>query len=832
MIKQLLGGKAILYIVFFCILILFKTRIEILFNSILVVPILQYCKFSPFNDAVIFCCLALVFSYFIKLFLSNYIVSRKFLLLLVIISCIYLYYRFVNPIWNYTPFYFFRKAYYSDVLFFIIPALYFLLVLRNYYSRNISKSNSLNSFDSFNTDTPLKTDEIDLLKRRPLAAQLARRIKATYSEEALAIGITGSWGTGKTSFMKMIKEKFDENETILIDFDPWKSSDSNLIIIDFFETLEDKLSIYSAKVSAKIHSYTNAFIQVDDNIFTKIVKGFVHLFVEETSLGKKYQELNKSIKEIKKQIIIFIDDVDRLDKNEVKEVLKLIRNTANFSNTVFIVAYDKNYITASIKEINESNVEYFLEKIFQLEVSLPYYDKYVITKSIFEKLKEKIDSKYHQHIDEIIFKREISNSINISNYFFNIRDVIRFSNSFSLVFNLKEVAGEIDITDSFYIELLKLKFPSIFDLLKYKKLDFIDLNKNTSTPFYVLKSKNNDILIHTYIKQNSSSLNVSPANFDLVFHLLNLLFPTEYFRVHNRLSIVQPSDYHKYFTNHLLENELSENEFLEFSQAPLTELITQIDKWIDEGKRYNLLIRFREVRNFNSKEEFEKIIRAIFYFANKIDIKGSHYQPRYDNEDLYNKLYDDEDKRLIINKFYNKDEQAYKGFLIAIFNTAKTPAIFESDFIRFVRAKPYRSLIISDNELEEILVKYFDDCINTINSFSADLFWDFYHATYIKVDGQKIINQKVKDLIKQFAKEDQHGFLQITIDQNFRGDTKYYRISEFVLDIFQDYAVFESFIQTFATATYLVEYLDFYIKNKAYNYEYMEYKFQYYKFRK
>jgi len=831
MIKQLLGGKAILYILFFCILILFKTKIEILFNSILVVPILQYCKFSPFNDAIIFCCLALVLSYFIKLFLNNYIVSSKFLLLLVIISCIYLYYRFINPIWNYTPFYFFRKAYYSDVLFFIIPALYFLLVLRNYYLRNISKSNNLSFSDSFNTDTPLKTNEIDLLKRRPLAAQLVKRIRATYSEEAFAIGITGSWGTGKTSFMKMIRENFNEDETILIDFDPWKSSSPNLIIIDFFETLEDKLSIYSSKVSAKIHSYTNAFIQVDDNIFTKLVKGIVHLFVEESSLGKKYQELNISIKEIKKQIIIFIDDVDRLDKNEVKEVLKLIRNTANFSNTVFIVAYDKNYIIASIKEINESNVEYFLEKIFQLEVPLPYYNKYAITKNIFEKLKEKIDSKYHQYINEIIFKRTFSNRIDISNYFFNIRDIIRFSNSFSLVFNLKEVAGEVDIKDYFHIELLKLKFPSIFDLLKYRKEDFIDLNKNTSTPFYVLKYKNNDILIHTYIKDNSTSLNVSSANFNLIFHLLDLLFPGKNFTVHNRLSIVHPGDYHKYFTNHLLENELSENEYLEFSQAPLAEFITQIDKWIDEGKRFNLLIRFREVRTFNSKEEFEKIIKAIFYFANKIDIKDQHYQARYDNEDLYNKLYDDEDKKLIINKFYNGDEQVYKKFLIAIFSNAKAPAIFECGFIAFIRAKPYRELVISDKDLEEIAIKYFEDYINTINFFSDDYFWEFYHATYKEVDGRKIINQKVKNLIIQLAKEkDQHGFLEATIDQYFRQNNV--RIRGFVLDIFQDYSAFESFIETFTSDALLDEYIKFYQKSKEANYNYIEFEFKLLQLRK
>ncbi len=106
----------------------------------------------------------------------------------------------------------------------------------------------------------------------------------------------------------------------------------------------------------------------------------------------------------------------------------------------------------------------------------------------------------------------------------------------------------------------------------------------------------------------------------------------------------------------------------------------------------------------------------------------------------------------------------------------------------------------------------------------------FFHNTYKKVDGKKIINKRVKSIVLNLAKEkDQCGFLKITIDQ-YLNETNF-RVSSFVLDIFPDYSTFESFINGFSKTDYLNEYLEFYNKNKAVNYVYMEYKFEHLKFR-
>lgn len=60
------------------------------------------------------------------------------------------------------------------------------------------------------------------------------------------------------------------------------------------------------------------------------------------------------------------------------EVLSLIRNSANFSNTIFIVAYDRNYLVSALEKVNNYHPHAYLEKIFQLELPLPQFERDII----------------------------------------------------------------------------------------------------------------------------------------------------------------------------------------------------------------------------------------------------------------------------------------------------------------------------------------------------------------------------------------------------------------------------------------------------------------------
>ena len=56
----------------------------------------------------------------------------------------------------------------------------------------------------------------------------------------------------------------------------------------------------------------------------------------------------------------------------------------------FIVGYDRGYVNAAIASINDYRSEYFLEKIFQLEIVLPHIESNFYIEKLIEKIEIEI----------------------------------------------------------------------------------------------------------------------------------------------------------------------------------------------------------------------------------------------------------------------------------------------------------------------------------------------------------------------------------------------------------------------------------------------------------
>ncbi|XKX05610.1 P-loop NTPase fold protein [Tenacibaculum maritimum] len=165
----------------------------------------------------------------------------------------------------------------------------------------------------------------------------------------------------------MIKEQFQINKSkdyILIDFNPWLNISLNSILQDFFNTLEKSLKEYSFDVSKNIRKYSNSVLSIHKNDVTESVLKGINLILK-SSLTEEFNNLNDLLKKLNKRIVIIIDDFDRLQANEIFEILKLIRNTAGFDTFTYVVAYDKEYLVKSLKNNNIPNPEKFTEKIFK-----------------------------------------------------------------------------------------------------------------------------------------------------------------------------------------------------------------------------------------------------------------------------------------------------------------------------------------------------------------------------------------------------------------------------------------------------------------------------------
>ena len=232
-----------------------------------------------------------------------------------------------------------------------------------------------NSRLGYEVECPCTAEDEDLLGRIKEAQDLAEKIFQTdTSNAAFTLGLTAPWGAGKTSFMLAMKdylEKQYSEETILLDFNPWMYRKAPNLTQIFFEEFSRALAPYNSALASGFTRYVDHILAKDDSAWLRLGVRLLPQGFHAKSTSEQYDFLKKEIGKLGKKIVIFIDDVDRLDSEELIELFSLIRNSSlSFPYMSYIIAYDKEYVATQLqKKFNEHSYRY-MEKILQEEYPL------------------------------------------------------------------------------------------------------------------------------------------------------------------------------------------------------------------------------------------------------------------------------------------------------------------------------------------------------------------------------------------------------------------------------------------------------------------------------
>ena len=67
-----------------------------------------------------------------------------------------------------------------------------------------------------------------------------------------------------------------------------------------------------------------------------------------TSIEERKAHVESILQEERKQIVIVMDDIDRLERDEVHAVFRLIKLTGNFPFITYLLAFDQERVAAAI----------------------------------------------------------------------------------------------------------------------------------------------------------------------------------------------------------------------------------------------------------------------------------------------------------------------------------------------------------------------------------------------------------------------------------------------------------------------------------------------------
>lgn len=326
-------------------------------------------------------------------------------------------------------------------------------------------------------DTPITSITDDRLGRKPMvkniAAAILNRSKDTHS--CYTIGIYGKWGEGKTSVLEMVCEQIevnDNNNLEVIKFNPWLFKDQESLLLNFFEVLREGVDSKHLKKTLRTYGRLVAFgisgllSFAPSNILSligwslkKVVAFFTNKDIDFSSLKSK---VNSAIEESHKHLLIIIDDVDRLDKDEMHALFKLIRQNADFVNTTYLIAMDVDMVAKSIGERFEGGNEKagysFLEKIVQVPIYLPTIQHghlyYIFKKTVLKQIEELCNKNGMADTANRFKKAQQTISTHALSLITTVREIYQYHNT--LMFVLPHIIEEVNIEDIALLELLKL----------------------------------------------------------------------------------------------------------------------------------------------------------------------------------------------------------------------------------------------------------------------------------------------------------------------------------------------------------------------------------------
>lgn len=347
--------------------------------------------------------------------------------------------------------FFTSKVFKLDYCLFLGLPLMLEVILRIYYA--LRKPKLVNA-SLFLENRPIRDDDEDKTTRKLTTNLIAKHINQAPFSQSYSIGIVGDWGVGKTSFFNSLEIKISKS-TIIIHFNPWLSTGKNSLLQEYIDSLKDELGQYDKSLSAELDSYLNSLIELEKNAKTNITGMIDNMFRSTHSSSVELEKVKRSIERIGKKIVIIIDDLDRLDKTEIIEVLKLIRNTGDFPNTVYISCYDKVFLLHALQNFSKRNISIQLDKFFDIEIPLAPFPPMTLSQYISEQfftpysISEKESAVILESVGNTTFRQ--------------FRETKKFISSLRLNYNL--YGKSLYLHDFFILEVLKVKYPFLPDLL-------------------------------------------------------------------------------------------------------------------------------------------------------------------------------------------------------------------------------------------------------------------------------------------------------------------------------------------------------------------------------
>lgn len=328
------------------------------------------------------------------------------------------------------------------------------------------------------TDEAIKNIEDDALGRKDFIEELKTIFKENLDlKKGNVFGLFGEWGEGKSSIIYLLEQVINKNDFKFIFINPWFNDTKEKMLNAVFGELNN-----FAKTNYPYKSFESDF---DEIIKLSNVKlGSIELafdkFTDDKNIQHKIENIGKILKEkYLKRIVLILDDIDRLNKDNILFILQIVKMFKEYTNIIFILSCNHDKVQQILCEVSDPCVqkdnnidtirktayyEDFLDKIITIPIDIPKIEYFFIIQELIKKLnivvtKQKIYKNDLTYISTKVFK--------------TIRDIKRFYNYFLVMYKLVDI--RIDIYNFINISILNVFYPDLYKNAYINKSQWFDI---------------------------------------------------------------------------------------------------------------------------------------------------------------------------------------------------------------------------------------------------------------------------------------------------------------------------------------------------------------------
>ena len=352
------------------------------------------------------------------------------------------------------------------------------------------KYKEINYEEKSKAEMPINNPSEDIIGFNDLVENTCEEIiSLKNNHSSYLIGLLGEWGAGKTSLLNLIdytikyqkiKENKDYRKIATFYFNVSKYSNLSILYIHCYQEIFKILKEYYTMPFKYSYNMINAVLEtVGDDKKLNFIFNFAFPLLD-------IEEYNNIISDFlvknNTRIVILIDDIDRLQPDDIDNVFKLLRLIRNIENIVIIMTADpkilENYKKDLVGNAIEKDLIDFIGKYFDKIYYVPVINIMRLENDFINQV-EKIICKHINSKNDI---KEIKEEIGREKLFIidlvtkNIVNFRKFK-SFLKVFEHKidMLRRDIYIPDVIVLSILEVTNVELFNFIKNNK-DFLKLN--------------------------------------------------------------------------------------------------------------------------------------------------------------------------------------------------------------------------------------------------------------------------------------------------------------------------------------------------------------------